>query len=175
MLATLAALLQAATAAPPAPPATPPPPACSTPEYRAMDFWVGEWDLSFDAGGGKKGKAVNRITRDELGSCFVTEHFNQADIAYAGLSHSTYDQAREQWVQTWVDNGGGYITLAGGPVAGKPYSFELKTVEPRGAAGKHYRMIWQDVKPDSLTWRWQQLQDDGGYTDSWVIDYKRRK
>jgi hypothetical protein len=36
-------------------------------------------------------------------------------------------------------------------------------------------MIWQDVTPDSLTWRWQQRQPDGTYVDAWVIDYKRRK
>ena len=27
---------------------------------------------------------------------------------------------KKKWVQTWVDNGGGYITLAGGPVEGQP-------------------------------------------------------
>ena len=35
-------------------------------------------------------------------------------------------------------------------------------------------MIWQDVTPDALVWRWQQRQDDGSYTDAWVINYKRR-
>ncbi|MET1110435.1 MAG: hypothetical protein ABWX67_02800, partial [Allosphingosinicella sp.] len=68
-----------------------------------------------------------------------------------------------------------YITLAGGPVKGQPWSFELNTLEPRGPKQAHFRMIWQDVKPDSLTWRWQQRQADGSYTDVWVIDYKRRK
>jgi Protein of unknown function (DUF1579) len=172
MLALLAALLQAATAAPAA---APPPPPCSTSEYRQLDFWVGEWNAEFALPGGKAGHAVNRITRNEYGDCVISEHFEQADIGYVGASHSTYDPLKKKWVQTWVDNQGGYITLAGGPVQGQPYSFELVTVEPRGPGRVHSRMIWQDVKPDSFTWRWQGQNAEGGYADSWVIKYKRRK
>ena len=153
----------------------PPPPPCSTAEYRQLDFWVGDWDAEFALPGGKTGHAVNRITRNEYGDCVIAEHFEQADIGYVGASHSTYDPARKKWVQTWVDNGGAYITLVGGPVEGKDYSFELVTVEPNGPKQTWSRMIWQDVKPDSFTWRWQARQADGSWADSWVIKYTRRK
>jgi hypothetical protein len=171
MLVALA--LAAAPAATPPPP--PPPPACSTAEYRQLDFWVGDWDAEFALPGGKTGHAVNRITRNEYGDCVIAEHFEQADIAYVGASLSMYDPSRKKWVQTWVDNGGGYITLIGGPVQGQPYSFELVTVEPKGPKQVYSRMIWQDVKPDSFTWRWQARQEDGSWADSWAINYKRRK
>jgi len=167
------ALAAAAPAAPAAPP--PPPPPCSTPEYRQLDFWVGEWDAEFALADGKTGHAVNRITKDEFGSCVIAEHFVQADIGYVGASHSTWDPYRKKWVQTWVDNGGGYITLAGGPVEGQPWSFELVTVDPRGPRQVHSRMIWQDVKADSFTWCWQGQKADGTWADSWVIRYKRRR
>jgi hypothetical protein len=153
----------------------PPPPACSTAEYRQLDFWVGDWDAEFALPGGKTGHATNRITRDEFGDCVISEHFSQPDIGFVGASFSTFDRLKKKWVQTWVDNGGGYITLIGGPVEGQPHSFELVTVEPRGPNPVHSRMIWQDVKPDSFTWRWQARQGDGSYADSWVIRYKRRK
>lgn len=167
----LAALAVAAAA-----PVTPTPlPSCSTAEYRELDFWVRDWDAGFALPGGKTGHAVNRITRDEYGDCVIAEHFGQADIGYVGASHSTWDPSRKKWVRTWVDNGSGYIALAGGPVAGRPWSFELVTVEPGGPKQVHSRMIWQDVKPDSFTWRWQARQADGAYADSWVIRYKRRK
>jgi hypothetical protein len=167
--------LQTATAAPAAAPPPPAPPPCTSAEYRAMDFWVGEWDLNFPNPDGSRGHAVNRITRDEFGSCVIAEHFEQAGIGYTGASWSSYDRSKRKWVQTWVDNQGGYITLAGGPVEGQDHIFRLDTVDPRGPAQKHFRMIWQKVTPESLTWRWQQRQDDGTYTDSWVIDYVRRK
>jgi hypothetical protein len=155
-------------------PAAQPPP-CSGPEYRQLDFWVGDWDAEFALPAGKTGHAVNRITRSEFGDCVIAEHFEQADIGFVGASFSTYDRLKKKWVQTWVDNGGGYITLIGGPVEGQPYGFELVTVDPRGPQATFSRMIWQDVKADSFTWRWQARQADGSYADSWVIDYKRRK
>jgi len=171
----LIALAVAAAAPVMIPPPPPPPPACSAAEYRQLDFWVGDWDAEFALPGGKTGHAVNRITRDEYGDCVIAEHFVQADIGYLGASFSMYDPARKKWVQTWVDNGGGYITLIGGPVQGQPYSFELVTVEPKGPKQTWSRMIWQDVKPDSFTWRWQAKQVDGSWADSWVIRYKKRK
>jgi hypothetical protein len=165
--------LAAAAAAPATPP--PPPPPCSTAEYRQLDFWVGEWNAEFALPGGKTGHAVNRITRDEYGDCVIAEHFEQKDIAYLGASFSMYDPAKKKWLQTWVDNGGAYISLIGGPVEGRPYSFELVTTEPKGPKKVYSRMIWQDVKPDSFTWRWQAKQSDGSWADSWVINYTRRK
>jgi hypothetical protein len=167
------ALLLAA-APPAAAPPNPPPPPCSGPEYRALDFWVGDWDGEFDAGNGRTGHAVNRITRDEFGACVIAEHFSQPD-GTLGASFSTWDRLKKKWVQTWVDNSGGYITLIGGPAEGQPYRFRLDTVDPRGPAAVSFRMIWQDVKPDSFTWRWQQRQADGSYSDAWVIRYTRRK
>ncbi len=154
-------LIALALAAAPASP--PPPPPCSTAEYRQLDFWVGEWDAEFDLPGGKTGRATNRITRDEFGDCVIAEHFDQPDTGFVGASFSTYDRHKKKWVQTWVDNRGGYITLAGGTVEGRPWSFELVTVEPRGPQQVHSRMIWQEVKPDSFTWRWQARQADGSW------------
>ena len=168
MFAALLAAL-AVAAAP-----VPPPPSCSTPEYRQLDFWVGNWDAEFALPGGKTGHAVNRITRDEYGDCVIAEHFEQADIGYIGGSFSLYDSSRKKWAQTWVDNQGAYIGLTGGPVQGQPYSFEL-VAEPKGPKQPLARMIWQDVKADSFTWRWQAKQADGSWADNWVIKYRRRR
>jgi hypothetical protein len=161
-------------AAPPAPMPSPAPMPCLSPQYRQMDFWVGDWELSFRKADGTTGRATNRITRDEYGPCVIVEHFEQADINYVGTSLSTYDLLKGQWVQTWVDSRGGYITLAGGAVEGKKHRFQLDTIEPRGPRQQRFRMIWDDVKANSLTWRWQKLQPDGSYADAWVIHYKRK-
>ena len=153
---------------------TPPPqPPCAGAEHRQLDFWVGEWRADFDLPGGKRGTATNRITRDEYGACVITEHFYQPDIDYRGHSVSMYDAKTKQWRQTWVDSQGSYIALAGGPVSGQPHSFELATVQ---AGPSLSRMVWQDVKPDSFTWRWQKRASEGAaWEDSWVIRYSRAK
>jgi hypothetical protein len=149
-------------------------PACSAAEYRQLDFWVGDWDIEFDAGGGKVGHAANHITGDEYGGCVIAEHFTQPDIGYRGGSYSSFDGQTGRWRQTWVDNQGSVFVLDGGVVTGQPYRFELKTVDVRGPSKAHMRMIWQDVTANSLTWRWQALGPDGAWKDNWVLRYKRR-
>jgi hypothetical protein len=173
LIATTLTLIAAGSAHAQQPPA---PPSCAdNPAYRQLDFWVGDWDLEYDAGNGQLARASNHITKDELGACVITEHFAQASTNYVGNSHSIYDRQTGEWRQTWVDNQGAVVVLTGGPVSGQPYAFELKTAEPRGLDKALKRMIWQDVTPDSLTWRWQTLAPDGAWKDLWLVRYKRRR
>jgi hypothetical protein len=174
VLATLVCL--AATAKAQNAPVVPP---CSGPEYRQLDFWVGEWDLEFTQQDGSPGKATNRITKDEYGTCAISEHFVQpgggpGGADFIGGSYSTYDAQTKSWRQMWVDNAGGLFDLRGGPVSGQRHRFELVNIEPRGPNKATMRMIWEDVTRDSLTWRWQSRQPDGSWADRWVLRYKRR-
>lgn len=178
-LAGLAAVSGASAQTPPAAPAGPP---CSAPEYRQLDFWVGEWDLEFDQAPGQPvGRARNSITRGEYGPCVIIERFVQPSGApgggdYLGASYSMYDAQTRQWRQMWVDNGGSPFVLTGGVVVDQDHVFELVTTEPRGAPNPTVRrMIWQDVTADSLVWRWQSRQADGTWSDLWVLRYTRRK
>ena len=39
----------------------------------------------------------------------------------------------------------------------------------------YQRMIWQDIKPDGFTWRWQRrVKPEEPWADSWVINYRRK-
>jgi hypothetical protein len=150
------------------PPANP----CSGAEHRTLDFWVGDWVAEDE-----KGQAIgtNRITRDEYGDCVITEHFRMGDGSMIGHSVSIYRPGLKQWRQTWVDSQNGFFDLVGGPVSGGDhvFVFENKRVTE---TQPHQRMIWQDVKPDSFTWRWQKRDKaDQPWADSWVILYKRKK
>ena len=176
-LGVLAALVcGAVTAQAQSAPAAPP---CSGPEYRQLDFWVGEWDLEFTQQDGSVGKATNRITKDEYGACAISEHFalpggGPGGTDFIGGSYSTYDAQTKSWRQMWVDNAGGVFDLRGGPVAGQRHTFELVNIEPRGPDKATLRMIWEDVTADSLTWRWQGRTPDGSWKDRWVLRYKRK-
>lgn len=172
-----AALLAAGPAA--AQQQAPAPPPCAGPEYRQLDFWVGDWDLEFANANGTPGRAESRITRDEHGGCVISEHFRApgagtAGQDYTGASYSMFDPQTGRWRQMWVENGGSLYVLEGGPVTGQPYVFELRTTEPRGTPARTMRMIWEDVTPAGLTWRWQAQQADGNWRDAWVIRYRRR-
>ena len=151
---------------------------CTTAEFRQLDFWVGDWELEFTKPDGTIGKASNRIVKDEYGSCVISEHFSMPGRPgggdYIGGSHSIYDAQTKSWRQVWVDNGGGYFDLRGGPVTGQAHVFELVNVEPRGPKKATMRMIWQDVTPQSLTWKWQSQEADGSWKDQWVLRYRRK-
>ncbi len=149
------------------------PPPCSSAEFRQMDFWLGTWDVSWEASTGQPaGSGTNTITR-EYGGCVIQEAFD-GGVSTGGLighSVSTYHAPAGKWRQTWVDNQGGYFALAGGPDGDKfiLIANSLSTNQPRN------RMVFEDITDNALTWRWQITQDNGAtWTDSWVIHYARR-
>ena len=144
---------------------------CDSPESRQLDFWVGDWELTYVAGG-KEAKSRNRITK-VLGGCAVLEEFTGAPGSKLdGRSYSTYDRATKRWKQTWVDNTASYLDFDGATVDGD-MAF-VRTVTKDGKT-THQRMVWRDVKPDSLTWLWQSSPDAKAWTTQWEIAYKRLK
>jgi len=47
------------------------PVACQMAEYRQLDFWVGDWALSWDNGDGTMGAGTNIISREGHGDCVI--------------------------------------------------------------------------------------------------------
>ena len=169
-VASIAVLATVDSAAAQTPPAQP---ACSAPEFRALDFWVGDWVAEWVVNG-KKGTGTNRITRDEYGQCVITERFRDDDGSFSGFSISTYRPGINQWRQTWMDDQGGYFDFFGGPVTGTDHQFVLENKRMKETQ-PYQRMIFQDVKADSFTWRWQKrAKADEPWADSWVINYRRK-
>ena len=154
--------------------AQPPSPPCSEPEYRQMDFWLGTWDVEWDATPSMPaGRGANVITR-ELGLCVIQEAFDggSASGGMIGRSISVFDQHAGLWRQTWVDNLGGYIALAGGQDADGRF---VLSVSRLGDRPRDARMVFEDIAENSLTWRWQSREEgEEAWEDSWVIRYTRR-
>ena len=152
---------------------TPPAYTCDSPESRALDFWLGDWELAYKGEDGKPAKSRNRVTKI-LGGCAVLEEFTGAPgTKLDGRSHSTFDRATRQWKQTWVDNTGSYLDFTGGTADGDMYF--IRDAERQGQRFKQ-RMIFQEVKADSLTWRWQRSNDGGTtWVTQWEIGYRRLK
>ncbi len=151
-------------------PSTPAP--CSSPEFRQLDFWLGDWDLSWQQPDGTTGQGRNLITKNPFGDCVIQEQFDGAPTqALKGLSVSTYSAPHKQWRQTWVDNQGGYFSLFGGPNADGTFSLEMERL---GDKGPYSRMVWEEIKVDSLVWRWQgKRAAEDEWADQWVINYVR--
>jgi hypothetical protein len=172
LIATIALLLTAQTGGHAGAQAAAPLP-CDAPEFRQLDFWLGVWDVRWDAAAGiAAGHGTNRVTRT-LGDCVIQESFDGGPTTgnLIGQSLSTYHLPLKRWRQTWVDNQGGYFALVGGP-EGNGFvlvSSRLKDDVPV------QRMVFEEIQSDSLTWRWQKTTDGGkSWSDQWVIYYTRQ-
>src|SRR5512132_151209 len=103
VLSASSVLAQSNTAQPAAPNPTP----CSQPEFKQMDFWVGEWSAVWPAQQGQpEGRGTN-VIRKILGECVIEENFSGAGLD--GKSVSTFSARSGRWQQTWVDNSGSYL------------------------------------------------------------------
>lgn len=156
-------------------PATPPPA-----EARQLDFWVGKWDLVVSARTAPTSdqwadaKGHSEITRI-IGGHGVAERFSADGPGppWAGRSLSVWVASPGVWRQAWVDDGGSYITVSGG-MRGAELVLEGEPRTKNGVTTK-MRMVYGDITPTRLLWRWEQTTDDGR---TWVtmmkIAYTRR-
>lgn len=69
---------------------------CSQQEALEFDFWLGEWNLTWENKGGEVMKGTNNIQKI-LGGCVIQETFNGGDkMKLRGVSLSVYDtQSKE--------------------------------------------------------------------------------
>ena len=151
------------------------PPACSEPEQKQLDFWIGEWNLTWPGlKAGELAHGSNSIKRI-LDGCVVEESFSgQSGMHLRGLSVSIFDAQDKRWKQTWVDNEGGYLDFVGGIKDGQ-MSFWREFKKPDGTRSMQ-RMIWRNVTADSFDWSWEGSKDGGNtWSVMWPIHYERKK
>jgi hypothetical protein len=155
------------------PPAAQPKP-CSEPQQKQLDFWVGEWDLTWP--GNKEGQTdhgTNSVQRI-LDGCIVQENFSGADaIHLRGQSVSIFDATSGKWKQTWVDNEGGYLDFVGEFKDGQMV-LAREATRPDGSKGLQ-RMVFKNITHDEFDWSWEGSKDGGkSWTVVWPIHYKRK-
>jgi hypothetical protein len=129
-------------------PATP----CTSPESRQFDFWIGRWNVT------EKGQAsgLSDITVVP-GGCAILEHFRSGVV---GRSISFYVPQTQQWYQTYVDNAGNRLLLAG-----RFQNGGIDLLSPPAGGQTHSRTRWsaegQNVRQEVAA-----LSRNGGATYS---------
>jgi hypothetical protein len=104
----LLAIASGASAQAPSPPAAATP-ACTAPEHRQFDFWVGYWDV-YPTG---KDKLVAHSLIEKLyDGCAVRENWMPLK-GTAGGSLNAYRPEGEIWRQTWTDSSNGWGVFEG--------------------------------------------------------------
>ena len=149
---------------------------CDVPEAHQLDFWLGEWRLTWPGGQGGtpeggEGRGTNTVRR-VLDGCVVQEDFASAE-GFRGRSVSVYDRRAGQWRQTWVDSSGGYLVFTGGLEDGEMRLYTEPFTNQNGQPQVN-RMLWRNVTNEALDWHWQRSTDGGEtWEDLWIIHYTR--
>jgi hypothetical protein len=177
----LVAALQAAT--PPSAAAPPKPFDCSGPEFRQFDFWVGDWDVvpnpataPANAPAPQPGRKVPRnvITKAQ-GGCMIHENWDDG-TGGTGESLNVYDRVRQQWHQTWIDNGGGLHFYWGELKNGSMvYIGEVPLGPAQRFQGRRtIRVTFTPLGPDKVRQFSEALNSDGTWTIGYDFIYTRR-
>jgi hypothetical protein len=147
---------------------------CTAPEQKQLEFWVGEWDLTWPAEKpGEVEHGTNSIHR-QLDSCVVQENFSgESAMHLRGMSVSIYDTRAHKWKQTWVDNEGGYLDFIGEYKDGQMV-LSRDGVRPDGTKVIQ-RMVFKNITANEFDWSWEASTDRGKtWQVLWPIHYKRK-
>ena len=140
-----------------------------------FDFWVGKWEVSWNETEGQKGRGTNVIEKTLDGNV-IQENFRILEghnRGFKGTSITVYQPQFKRWKQAWADNNGGYYDFKG-KFDGNKRIFQTGIFELEDGRRFTQRMVFYDIKKDSLTWDWES-SNDGGETWqlNWRIFYKR--
>ncbi len=144
-------------------------PCKESPEYRGMDFWVGEWEVE-SARGRPAGDSKIELVLD---GCIVLENWTGRN-GYTGKSFNLFHHDSSTWEQIWVDNQGQVTRYEGKAKDGNIY-YRTERVDPDGKKTPA-RMTFFPQGPDRVR-QLGETSTDGGAT--WTVEYdllyKRKK
>ena len=141
---------------------------CGAPEYRQLDFWVGEWRVFQASDNSPVGSSKIEIVMEQ---CGIKESFDapQAGAAdYVGTSYSSYDRKDGKWHQMYIDNSGSVGLYSGGPESND------MTFTCPAKAGATQKMIYRRQADGSVR-QIGTLSTDGGKTWQAGYDYVYRR
>lgn len=144
-------------------------PCKEAPEYRGMDFWVGEWEVE-TAQGKPAGMSKIELVLDD---CIVLENWTGRN-GYTGKSFNLYHRDTSRWEQIWVDNQG-QVTRYDGEAKNGDIYYRTEGVGPDGKKTLR-RMTFFQKGPGQVR-QLGESSTDGGAT--WTVEYdllyKRKK
>lgn len=108
MIMTLLTALALTVQTQPAPAS--PPPACTAPEHRQFDFWVGRWDVYPT---GTRQLIAHSLVERLYDGCAVRENWMPLRGSGGG-SLNAWRPAQRRWRQTWTDGTNAWVEFSGG-------------------------------------------------------------
>lgn len=144
-------------------------PCKEAPEFRGMDFWIGDWDVETEKG---KPAGQSRIEL-VLDGCIVLENWTGQN-GYAGKSFNLFHRDSSKWEQIWVDNQGQVTRYEGEAKDGNIF-YRTESV---GSDGKKTlnRMTFFQKGPGQVRQLGEKSTDGGAsWSTEYDLLYKRKK
>ncbi len=140
---------------------------CESKEFRAFDFWIGEWRVTWKTPQGQPAEGRNSIKRI-LDGCALEENWKGGDGS-AGKSLTFFDPAVKRWHQTWIDNSAQPLFLDG--------NFEGESLVLKGKSGEGFtqtfhRITWTPMA-GGLRQHWEQSKDGQAWKTVFDGRYER--
>lgn len=141
---------------------TEPPPCETDANFRAFDFWLGEWDVSSRANGQHAG--VNVIEQAENG-CALVEHWT-GRTGGTGMSVNYYNPVTGKWRQIWVAAGNYSLEIEGNIDDGSMF-LEGEIYYYRTARKFDFRGRWTPNDDGSVRQQFHQYNPETEVWDDW--------
>lgn len=131
---------------------------CDAPEYRQLDFWIGQWNVIDQTTGKQVG--TSQITK-VLQGCVILESWSGQD-GFQGHSLNLYNREAKRWQQVWMDSRGQRIDFTGELLSdGMHYEGPFRSGEKQvlarmkflKAAEGRVRQLWEQSTDQGKTWK----------------------
>ena len=144
-------------------------PCSARPEYRQLDFWIGDWDVKVTAQNQAAGTSSIQLI---LGDCVILENWTGAG-GTNGKSFNSFNRATNKWQQTWVDDKGGLLEFSGDYKDGAMHYLATTTTKGQKVL---QRMTLFNLSPDQMRQFGERSTDDGKtWSVMYDLTYSRRK
>jgi len=138
-------------------------PCSALPEFRQLDFWIGEWEVK-----NSEGKVVGKSSIQRVvGDCVIFENYTSMRGPYEGKSFNIYNRQQGKWQQFWVDNQGDVLEFVG-TFSDNQMRYEGVSKDSLGNDLKHLMTLTQ-MNDKNVLQVWDQ-STDGGKT--WKMVFK---
>jgi hypothetical protein len=145
-----------------------PQPSCKErPEFRQLDFWIGEWDVF-----NKDQKIAEVSIQPVLKDCAL-EEFWKSPRGNDGKGLSTYNPRSQKWEYFWVAANGSTSYFSAGELSGNEMRYPREQVQPDGKVRSRRWSLFN--LPDGRVRELSVGSDDGGKTWNTEYDYYWRK
>lgn len=129
----------------------------SLPTARALDFWLGEWNV-YQTSNPSVQTGVNTITK-ESGGCVILESW-ESQGSHNGVSINYYDPVDQEWKQKWAGSGQDIQEFYDGHYADSVMRFKYDIVNQNGSKSPGM-LEFTNMKSGKVRQHFQSSTDEG--------------